>query len=113
MPIYASRPQREALIEVAEMINHAAPGLGETCLKLILGILDVSMDGGPVQDLTFKGGDIHLVPCLDRDQNTLIQPHKTSVSADPSKGPLVDPLIDPLYYPTSEEQVDVRYEVRN
>lgn len=113
MPIYASQPQREALIEVAEMINRAAPGLGETCLKLILGILDVSMDGGPVQDLTLKGGDIHLVPCHDRDQNKLIQPSKAT-SASIFTDPSTDLLIDPINaYPTAEERVDVRYEVRN
>lgn len=79
MPTYVSKPQCEALIEVAEMINRATPGLGDISLKLILGILDVSMDGGPVQDLTFKGGDIHLVPCHNGDQNSLIQTDITTV----------------------------------
>jgi hypothetical protein len=79
MPTYVSKPQREALMEVVEMINQATPSQGDTCLKLILGILNVSMDGGPVQDLTFKGGDIHLVPCHNGDQNSLIQTDITTV----------------------------------
>ena len=105
MSTYVSRPQREALIEIVGMINNATPGLGETYLKLILGILDVSMDGEPVQDLTFKGGDIRLVPCHTGDQNKLIQPPSTTTTATATMTTI---FTDPVY-PTEEERVEVRY----